>query len=1076
MLVNYLLTIDTGESLPSDPSIGFRNGCYHFSTADKEGFLRCLDGNSFSDISQQNAIVRGGELSTIQDVSISIASKAVTAHIERSGMNLLGSKVSMSYILGSGIEREVFRNIQVSEFSQKDDVSFTLTLEDSTFAKVSAVSLKQPKHANFSEELSAYVGEWVWLPIKKLSEGKILYSQGRELSFSLDFEDAETGSGLPTMNGKPAFPSLFYAMRPIPSPSQNTSQTILQTLFWPDSCESKPAWLGLEGSILEVCDGKKYKIVESGRGSYRLPTTGEVAQGIFLTLDELPRDITTVDREPVFINSNASVRDSKVSYRHPKILSFGNNASPLRIGGTASSYYVSLWKGMALANYPHPSIRVATEDGNYKVVPCDIEILESDENYTIFNISDVHDGKIKIKGLLREAPRFCRKKMLKPDSSLPDYYSTDVLHDGYSEELESLPSLPRYFDQLENSVYVYDGEQVPLYDSLAKNPVMKKVITAQGHHYAEPTSQISLYWRLDDSELSNLNINSVWPKLSIRISSEGDAGGIWTQQGHHHEYLNNCSITALLIGDNNNILDSKTNSDYRLSEGGESLVRAGIKPALTFSGDSVKHAKYLFLQINVTPYYRLYIGPDYVGLAETNIYIGGAELAYEGSVPLDKAEIKAFWRGKLIVDPIKLAQMLCTENNIEMDSEKATESQGELRRDVLDEATNYPCIKISNGDILKNKLSELCRAANFSLFSDGCTLYTHYFPTDKNKEPSWIIGESDIIANSYDMTSPESGYISTDYEFSVPTENGMKMLNVSAEEDLVFPSETAWQYADDWTLTGTLENSIFLPRKQNSFRGGIMLPVNLPTSGKYAECQFVGLIQGNLYEIETENWRMKFLLLNMRRRETQIDCIFELASYTSYFESSHYAMYLQMQTATVKPLKGLEQWELLMGGNYPAKYELAEWLYAHSKDALSKVKKHIKMDERYTKPTAIAYTNPDTWLKSICRTVEHNSYVKILVKFKMPLDSLPTDSLYGSNLYNLMLKYVRLTFGRFKTRPIDGWIIGYSLSPEKDSVDITFLSSESLKEKNCYDENETTDQIVLDERSETPDKLIKEKA
>jgi hypothetical protein len=207
----------------------------------------------------------------------------------------------------------------------------------------------------------------------------------------------------------------------------------------------------------------------------------------------------------------------------------------------------------------------------------------------------------------------------------------------------------------------------------------------------------------------------------------------------------------------------------------------------------------------------------------------------------------------------------------------------------------------------------------------------------------------------------------------------------------------------------------------------------------------------------------------MRMRNDSVECFFKFSD--SADAARMKARLLAMRVAdkvTVRPLKNKEEWKEKIGGNYPIDYCFAEWLWQRTQTALAETKKHIKMDERYTKHKAMAFTSPETWLKSILNTVAHNTYKKVSVRFSVPLDMLPP-----CGLPELMLKRARLEFGQFKKRPLNGWIIGYSLNAAEDKVDIAFLSSEAMKNAKWYDENGLTDQTVLNE-AENPDKIIME--
>jgi hypothetical protein len=1054
MLVNYLLQInlrDAAREAPEDRSIGFHSRRYHFSTAAREGYFQCLDGGSFSAVAQQNAIARGGELSTMRSVEISIASRAVSRHIEDGGLNLLGARCSMAYVLGAGgAERAVFRQMLVGEFSRKSDVLFILRLEDSAFADAAPAMLARPGRGGESGDLSTRIGEEAWLPVSKLAEGMNLYNQGMAETplFIPELEGVGMAGGLPSRNGKPCFPSSFNASY-IAREGNDGEPSIL---WCADSDIPVPALLGLEGLIVEVYSGK-------GAGNkYKILRTARKADATLLYLDRplegeiLPNHPSSGAGAKARLRALPSI--ANYFFTHPKVQaqSEDSDISFFRVAYANPRYYVGLWEGMDLGK--SVSARIAMPDGSMLENACQLDILEEDGNYRIIACASAAADKIKLKSSLRQNARFCRKE-LAMDGSLQKY-STDVF---------SAIATDNRIPDLDYSTRVSDGEQAPssggmlaIFEDIRATPpenildefLLNNPFPDNFHHWAK--AQISMYWRLD--ELNSLELDSISPGFSITCKTRGSDGA--PSAGAFR-----LSAKALLLDDNLVALEAKdfrANTYSKPTPFDESLldgesVMPELKSTLTFSGGLLKFAKYLYLQIGVD----LRLAEDDIG----NIYISRAILDYEYSVSLDKAEVKARRKDREIRSPAQLAQAICLDNGIAIDEASFGEAHAELARDILGDATDFPSMEISNGDAWDGKLSELCRAANFSLHSDGGQLCARYFPADRGKEPAWVIREKDIIANSYDISAPESGYISTDYEFSMPSEAGAKTLNVSAGED-EFPGIDAWEYADDWTLEG---DSVAAFPSSPAFKGAMMLRAGLPTAGKYAGKQFVGLMPGCLYEIKYAGKNPSIMrLLDMRRLETQIDCIFEGVTHSwNYFSG---------MPATIRPVKSQEQWKIMTGGGYPIDYASAAWLYGRAKAALDAAKKRIKMDERYTKHSAMAYASPDLQLKSILNTVAHNTYAKTLVKFSVPLSSLP-----AADLPSLMLARLRLEFGWFKKSPIDGWLIGYSLNPSSDAAEMTFLSSEAFApERKIYDENETADQIILDESPETPGKLIMEGA
>jgi hypothetical protein len=233
------------KGLPPDISIGFaylppdeppdeQTGFYHLSTAPLTGFYDCLDGTSFSDISQENLILKGGELSLAGDVKIKIVSRDIIKHIDRYNIELLGCRATMHAVLNGEEQRsiDVFQDMLISGFAQTDEVSFEITLEDSTFANAGQLNLKLPQGYGGSSQLETSYGNECPLKLYKLdghetqdkgmSQGADGYAtkslagtspgspRGASRVFNVEYESQATeGTVFATSNGKPAFVERF---------------------------------------------------------------------------------------------------------------------------------------------------------------------------------------------------------------------------------------------------------------------------------------------------------------------------------------------------------------------------------------------------------------------------------------------------------------------------------------------------------------------------------------------------------------------------------------------------------------------------------------------------------------------------------------------------------------------------------------------------------------------------------------------------------------------------------------------------------------------------------------------------
>jgi hypothetical protein len=285
MLIVYKLLIDIkkdGEDeefeLPSDDiSKGFQDGVYHLSTAPLTGFYDCLDGSSFSDISQENMIVKGGELSLAEDVKITIVSGNIIKHFLKNDIRLLGCRASMLAVIGD-VEKSVFENMLVASCIQIDEASFEIVLADSAFANAASVNLKIPQGFGSGKQLETSYGEECLLKLYRQDKpNESMISQGGidaesdNFAISPELEQTPPTGGyylkpLITFDGRPTFIKNFTVDSVT---NLNTGQPA-KIIIPNDKALISTA---LEGEYIEICSGKgkgnSYRIVKVEPSKYR---------------------------------------------------------------------------------------------------------------------------------------------------------------------------------------------------------------------------------------------------------------------------------------------------------------------------------------------------------------------------------------------------------------------------------------------------------------------------------------------------------------------------------------------------------------------------------------------------------------------------------------------------------------------------------------------------------------------------------------------------------------------------------------------------------------------------------------
>jgi hypothetical protein len=1052
MLVVYKLLIDAGRADISEPLGGFprdafQSGIYHLATAPSDGFYDCLDGNCFSDISQENAILKGGELSLAEDVKVKIVSEDILLHMLTRGIELLGSKASMSAeIINEDRESpmidtiDIFREMIVSDCTQIDEATLEINLKDAAFANSKNVNLKAPP--GFGDfPLEVPYGKHCWHKIYRQAKLDNAPSQG--------FPTVEFEGSLGTNDGTPKFVETFMAEKIDLSTGviQVSSQSILSQAH--EDFE-------LEGDSVEVVAGRGkgncYNVVSREALSFVIdPLPGEEE---LLSVCEAnvknwqynyPQDLHQfgpLPEEPI------KEMDEEVSLfrfvnRHPKYL---------MLRATKNTKFYRSENGRVDTS----RLREVSENGTFVLssIVNKEKTCEEGDCYRVVKFPLGDKVKVAVEG--KHLPRWRRSSTgawLGEISRVsgfitdPDNYYTPIRKEA---EKTSTPSISNV------DIYPQEGELVagkaPEYDSnwrlddfnelpdVMKCSVAKKE-KVEGDFYFDSFDDsndsrdypvfasiryclgmyATLYWRVDD-----LKLTEDWSlSAMIRTYFGGASESYHTTQ------------RTMAIDENGRVVEREDRCQLR------SRYSSGTTD-FSFILHPKNSAKYIYCQLGFFATFGSLEGKEAaLKLAATPAtavrYVEAAKLLIESY------DYRAFKS-----DIISTIAQLCLDYAVSIDNPSFAEASDAIQTLVADSSDASSQILLKQGDSIIDKVAEACRAANFSVFSDGSTLHSRYlFAGDL----AWEVGPKEIIKSSFEVRFAAGDSVATEWDFEANVLDGQKKFYFAPPEVPDFLAHADWP-ASGKEFNATLDCLENLPNGMAGLRVIITSPPeeNLHIGGKYRLNIANGYIVANceLTSITVNNKGVVVLFASSSSVPAPLASSVENAS------------------LTIAPLSPDFNWSKAITGNMDVKYETASELWRISQAAYDRTRRRTKLDERYTKHKIAAFGTDKLWVKNFIKTAEHNSYAKHIISFKVPISHLPTG-----RLYDLLLMRAGLKFAQFKRNPVYGWIVGYSLIVAEDSVRITFINSEPIKDILWLDENLLEDQLMADER-ELADKLYLE--
>ena len=1054
MLIVYKLLIDTGRmDLQDEPSIGFQNGIYHLSTAYLNNFHACLDRNSFSEISQQNMILKGGELSLVEGVRINVISRLVLLHISRHEIALLGCRVTMSVAIDS-VEKMIFERMLISGYPQSDEVSFEISLVDSALAEAEQVNLKIPQGFGGGSQLETSTGAECLLRLYRQDAPGESIGQGIRLARTAttpELEQLYESMPLLTHDDKPMFGRNFIAAKVQNAGSGRPAEVVFTA--YDNNYTLSPELSGREGEYIEICAGP-------GRGNvYRIRDSQKRSDNtILVTLDrpvEIGEILTNAECFFTSLREIPAARRFTHDWQGDLLQRFGEGPIKMALAPRYESEYdnmsISVFRFADTRNkYAIPRLtkdikpiatalgyraKVANDDGSYTDTIINLDLTEVDtDSYLICEFHAGADGKTSVALTGKQQPRWKVERL-----------GTAITTLNANLRIASI-EIPR------------EGEKVPL-DSMDPNWVLPVVMRYERIPYDYGVSIglcAALYWRIDDAPIDVKY--KIRPKFSFEIG-----------------FPARISLRAVLVDDvgtsiavkNYNIVRDDAN-DYsednhlyqkgtRISLSSNSFVAPNewslpdteglldrLRNLLVF--ESNIRAKYVYLQIFLDAGSSTLPGQD-----DGTFRFAALPIEYEREIDVKDMLLVGYdsrdshggnW------DVARRAKRLCLDCGIKVNEESFNDVGDKILDTGSQQSRQSPFIPVKHGDKFADKLAEICRAANFSIFSNGSELSAKYFFATESTEQKWVISSDSVIKDSVTVRSAWLDSVATEWNFAASTWNGQKTLSIETSAEL--PSLEFLPLAD--AITGNLTHAEYAARRgipgfgiQFNFLSSEENPAKYLRVGSKYEVQVTGPDRpSGVYELAS-------IRLAKNRSEALFfaDAMSDLQPLAGWGNGTY---------LLVTPLKQERAWREIVSGTLNISYDIAQELLGISKVAASKTNRRLRLDERYSRHQIVAFGNDETWLENFVNVAEYNSFAKNIISFDVPIDCLPEGRLSG-----IMLVQCTLKFGRFKHAPVEGRVVGYSLSPADDTVRIEVINSQPMRDILWFDENMLENQLIVDE-------------
>jgi len=965
-----------------------------------------LDGSSIGPISQENMILFGGEFSLMNNVSVEILSPEIIKHTESHGINLFGAKCSLK-ALSKNTEIEVFIDMCVICYSKASSISFKLTLSDSALANAFVPSAVIPEQYG-GGELPIRIGGNEFVKAKKVKKNDFVYSQGTSQYF---YEWGRT------------FPILTV--------EKSSSGLIAVEVY----CCGLVA-----GDTLEVVAGKgqgnRYEILAvEGRDTLwkailKAPYKDGILQGgkqISNNNSKTPH-IQGVTAIPTLFTLYGIDKDKATQDTDDRVVIFLN----------PDDKYDKLTLGeLSICRVINSSSLYAIAIGN-KLPPV-TGVVEDFRDVKIISMLDAKEWTLQSQ---------CRYRV-------SDNLSGTSIHDPLSVVKSQIIHVKQWGPVSKDYQKVFSI-------SLKKG--------AAPQQWFRVGMQICVQWDLG----RELSCEYLIPAFGLRVETTGFR----------------IAARALLLNDNGRALASRdffaaeppgrsfvysdiSASAYaRISMTGDNAgdgdrgirrenIAKQLKSALKFDSIPIG-ARSIYLQIAVMPMDSYYEENYTIYFRDEGIIVGESE---------SETEHRDLSVGSLGANPIDATLQLCSFCKINHNSNSFVTASREMSlKTGVSQQNNRSYYELSKNDSLAEKLAEACRAANFSLISDGSRLEAKFF--DSESETLLTFTNHDVIKGSFEIEYAYQASCITDWDFEIYIDEIRKFLYINPQNE-IFPEASIWERSSTaLRLSCRLTPITYYPREEYNFKGGMEVRIEIPStaddSARYAlRSVSQELTYVLVYHTYTYICRAHSLF---KESETVILAVLEQI----IAENSVNLWDISQKELEQGDLGQLYlaahdyAWKNTVINNMDTSWSMARALWRSARNALESSGRNCAPDERQQKMKFAASDSKSNWLQFMLWKVKHCEYQKVLINFSIPLEAVKLGS-----LWQMLLHKTELKFGVFQNNPLKGWIAGVELSTMDDAVRIKFISSEPLKDKKYYNENEPLAEKKISETN-TVQNAIKE--
>lgn len=1085
MKIGYLIHLATTRTELSDASLGLAAGVFKWATVPLAGYAQIIDQNSLGAVSNENSAIYGGTFSTHNEVTLTVCNPSLVAFVNAHALKFVGCKAS-ARLFREDVPHNLFSDMVISDYAPTDELTITLTLKDSvgldgistlTTAITSAL-IPSVDAAKLEDSLSTTIGNPAWVKLIPCTTSQPVVSAINTKGERLDLESdsAYTRQG----DGTPHFPGCFFAKSVNIRPGYPTEIELGETVF---------------DNLPKICGGLALEIVSgSGKGSTfgiasvysKTGTTAthwavldrEIKEG-----DVTPYGADTRQADGMFARGlgyhpEMSKWESKTAFEHERITtlskieggieSLNDTASCFRLANSNGLFAVMVDKETTLTN---DCLGVAPR------VPLDVRTVGqvlTDDNYRLVTLSYgksvVQSGdKIKVNSL----------------QYVPANWDNKAMGTGRSCAVVWNPEY--YNSTFSSSVWAQDGDALPRDTFTPALTATAKPYNGTAHVSA---MQYGYYYRIDTPLVNGLYLGDeaiadVTPAIALDLGISTPSGTLPAAPFEFRVF-----VRAFVVDDNG--VASEVAGDGALEDGddisvppcsfdtstGTFVIQPGcetedgperinqlmdrLKTSLAL-GDKIKgrgpNAKYLYVQVCVRTIFAT------VDMYTVTAKVGARNpgLVYTMSVPKDNLYVKATRPGATINNPVALLRALCERFGVAYDAVSFAVAEAGLLAS-MGTLTDTPSVVIDSDDGLDDILAKICRCSNLSVYSDGSRLFARWWIADKieGKTPALAYDNTSITKGGYGVSRDNGGYLSTNFKYNVSGLFGEKStLSIDAGSVDSFPDETAWSACGDIMPDAPV---LMYFKEADKASKNIEFTVTLSNKNLNA-CPWIPGYNFGITATDRASGAQTFGVYAVRSvagwLTSGIKVLAECVSGELFME-----LQSMTHTFTARPWRTVRDWQFLVSGglidssHYVNAYNLWEATKA-ARDALGRAN---AMDSRYTSLEIPVYSERASWLRSILFAVKHNTFARSIIRLEVPVTGITRS------LPSLMLQYVRVSVGPYASTPTTGWVIGYSLAPASDTLNITIMTAAS-DEALVYDENGLTDQVTINEHGITSNAL-----